>query len=113
FCRNLAGIPAALHSLMAPLWEAIGDRMGDAIPDPIGVRSQEQEQEQEKEHEQEQDTNGRLLLSLWNDTVSSLPKAQAFSVERLRHARARLEQEPRLEWWAEVVKRMEASDFLT
>lgn len=119
FCRNLVGIPPTLHGLMAPLWESIGDPSGIervSTSADIGARSQEQEQEQEKEQEQEQEQegpDGRLLLSLWNDTVSTLPKVQAFSKPRLRHARARLREQPELAFWVDVFRRMDASDFLT
>lgn len=125
FCQNLVGIPEALHGLMAPLWESmgtdtrsIGDRSGiERVSDAyqIPARSQEQEQEQEKEQEQEQEggPDGRLLLSVWNSTVTTLPTAQAFSAGRLRHARARLAENPSLEYWANVFQRMDASDFLS
>ncbi len=115
FCLNLVGIPAALHGLMAPLREAAGIGIPDGIPDRIGDgmpdRSQEQEQEQEKE--QEQESGGRSLLHLWNEVVTNLPKCEAFSPDRLRHAKARSGEQPDLRWWRQVFERMDVSDFLT
>lgn len=51
------------------------------------------------------------LLALWNATVMHLPKAQALSPDRERHARARLDDCADLLKWGDVFSRMDASDF--
>jgi hypothetical protein len=51
------------------------------------------------------------LLRIWNENRGKLPEATRLSKDRERHARARLAEEPNLELWAQVVRRLAASSF--
>lgn len=116
FCRNLVGIPDALHALMAPLYEAIPDGTGIerlSNSDQIPVRSQEQEQEKEQEQEQDSVAAARSLIGCWNDAITTLPKCEVESPDRIRAAKARIRERSDMAWWASAVRRIEASDFLT
>ena len=55
----------------------------------------------------------RALLATWNQHAVTLPKCGADTADRLKAAATRLREHPDLAWWASVVVRMEASDFLT
>jgi hypothetical protein len=115
FCRNLVGIPEALHTLMAPLWEAIPDRIGDPIHDPIhdpiGVGTSGNREQ--GTGNREQGNAPHPLFALWNATVETLPKAEVLSPDRKAHAAHRLREQPDLAAWAGMFRRMDGSDFLT
>lgn len=66
-----------------------------------------------KKEERSRPPSPKRLLEAWNAHIVSLPKCEAESEDRLRAARARLREHPDLDWWAGVVARIEASDFLT
>lgn len=51
------------------------------------------------------------LLAVWNANCGSLPKARGMNAGRLKHAKARLADNPEVAYWEQVVKRIASSDF--
>jgi len=53
------------------------------------------------------------LLNAWNTHCGDLPKATKLSGQRERAARSRLKENPSMEYWLEIIRRITASPFCT
>lgn len=79
-----------------------------------------QEKEEEKEQEQEKEKGGakretksatHTLVEIWNSNRGPLPAVRGCSGTRMKQARARWDENPSPEYWAEIVTRLAASPF--
>ena len=51
------------------------------------------------------------LASFWNENCGNLPKVKACGKDRTRKAELRLKEKPDLQYWAQVISILKASDF--
>lgn len=51
------------------------------------------------------------LVNAWNENCGNLPKVIKLGSSRTTHAKARLKENPSLDYWVEIIKRVAASDF--
>ena len=53
------------------------------------------------------------LFKLWNDSrPKELSEARGMGPDRIRHAKARIAEEPSMKWWSDVVAKISTSQFL-
>lgn len=76
----------------------------------------EEEGEEEEELEKKEQAPGRAkalppLASFWNENCGNLPKVKACGKDRTRKAELRLKEKPDLQYWAQVISILKASDF--
>lgn len=51
------------------------------------------------------------LMALWNETRGPLPQVKALSADRRKKAKARLHDNPHLDFWRDIIERMSRSAF--
>lgn len=56
-------------------------------------------------------TETENLVKAWNENCGKLPKVIKLGPSRAKHAKARLKENPNLDYWVEIIKRIVASDF--
>lgn len=71
--------------------------------------SEEVKKKEEKKGTEEIDPSA--LFNLWNENRGTLPEARELTDKRRTHAIARLEKNPDLSYWKEVITKMAASAF--